>query len=46
VNGTAFRWSATASPVVVGHSYTLHFTATIHRNGVATTISDSITRIR
>ena len=45
-NGATFRWSGTASPVTVGHTYTLSFTATVHRNGVATPISGQITRTR
>jgi len=45
-NGATFRWTGTASPVTVGHTYTLSFTATVHRNGVATPVSGQITRTR
>jgi hypothetical protein len=45
-NGTTFRWSGTASPVVVGRTYTLSFTATVHRNGAAAPIGGQISRLR
>jgi hypothetical protein len=45
-NGMTFRWSGTASPVVVGRTYTLSFTATVHRNGTATPIGGQISRLR
>jgi type 1 fimbria pilin len=45
-NGTRFIFSRTASPVVVGRTYTLSFTGTVHRNGVATPVSGSVSRVR
>jgi len=44
--GTTFRWSGSASPTVVGRTYTLSFTGTVHRNGVATPVSGSVSRVR
>jgi hypothetical protein len=43
-NGTTFRFSRIANPVTQGRTYTLSFTATVHRNGVATPIGGDITR--
>jgi hypothetical protein len=42
--GATFRFSRIASPVTRGKTYTLSFTATVHRNGTATPVSGSITR--
>jgi hypothetical protein len=45
-NGSTFRWSGTASPVVAGRTYTLAFKATVHRNGVASVVTGQIVRTR
>jgi hypothetical protein len=45
-NGTRLIFSRTASPVVAGRTYTLSFTGTVHRNGVATPVSGSVSRVR
>jgi len=42
--GGTLRFSRTASPVIRGKTYTLSFTATVHRNGVAENVSGAITR--
>ena len=42
--GSSLRFSRTASPVVRGRTYTLIFTATVHRNGTATQVNGYITR--
>lgn len=42
--GPVFTFSRNASPVTRGKTYTLSFTATIHRNGAAQPIGGSITR--
>jgi hypothetical protein len=43
-SGAIFTFNRSASPVTQGRTYTLSFSATIHRNGVAEPISGSITR--
>jgi hypothetical protein len=42
--GARFTFNRSTTTVVRGRTYTLSFSATIHRNGVATPISGSITR--
>lgn len=42
--GPVFTFSRSTTTVVQGRAYTLSFSATIHRNGVAEPISGSITR--
>lgn len=42
--GSRFTFNRSTTTVVQGRTYTLSFSATIHRNGVATPISGSITR--
>jgi hypothetical protein len=42
--GSRFTFNRSTTTVVRGHTYTLSFSATLHRNGTATPISGSITR--
>jgi hypothetical protein len=39
-----FIFEGTASPVVRGRTYTLSFSAMVHRNGTSERVRDSITR--